>query len=158
MIICGFMLGRMNFNNKDDKQLITENENSDVNDNQNSDLNNDIDNKINNSNDFMLLFVGKYSYEKIYEDLDGCKQWNNLEIKSDGTYIYNYGMSCGGGYTLEGKYSISKNKIYLFNDNCHFVVNDNECVEPNCSTIKELDYTLVDGKVKISDGIELVKE
>jgi len=163
MLLCGYMLGRMDFNSSEntdgqyvneDGNIITNNENLSDDKEQSSDLNNIADNKINSSDDFMKLFVGKYNYEKVYEDLssDCNKSYVNLEIKMDGTYTYSYGNACGGGGIAKGNYSIAKDKIYLFNDNCKFVSIDNECVEPNCSTLIKLDYTLVNENIKIVSG------
>lgn len=167
ILICGFMLGRINFNSLDNEnnQIVNEDGNVITNNDkiQNVDSDNVVDNKINSSDDYMSLFVGKYSYKS--EEIvcggenSSCNNFIDLELNSDGRYIYSHGACCGGGGGASGSYSISKDKIYLYNEKCKFMAIDNECVEPNCSTLIKLDYKLIDGKVKIYSGnIELLNK
>lgn len=159
VLVCGFMLGRIDFNAKEtneDNQYVTEDGDvvTDNNDNELQEL---------SSKEFMTKFVGKYSYESLENEGKVCNtDCNNnvkLELKNDGTYNFSYVYCCGGGYFAKGNYAISENKIYLFNDDCKPVDVGNECAYPNCSPLKELDYTLIDGVLKIMYGnIELVKE
>lgn len=138
MLVCGFILGKIDF--KDDN-------------------NQDMSGKTISSKEFFSLFVGKYKYEKNDREHTDCKSYNNLELKADGTYLYNYGDTCGGGWNLQGNYSASHDKIYLFNDNCNYIVQDNECILPNCNNLETLNYILIDGEIKITIGnIELIEE
>lgn len=139
MLVCGIMLGNIDFSFNNDSE----------------NLNNSV---MNDSEEFMSLFVGKYNYEKVYEDID-CKDYMNLEINSDGTYTYSSGGNCSSGADAQGKYAISNDKIYLFNDNCNISNVDGECMYVNCTSVYEFDYIIIDGKVKISvGGVELEKE
>lgn len=110
--------------------------------------------KVITSKEFISKFVGKYEYDGI----EPGSSYHKLEIFSDGKYIYSTGMYNGGAYTANGNYSISENKIYLFNDRCNIANLDGECIYPNCQKIIELDYTYNDsGEITIKDGVIIPK-
>lgn len=87
------------------------------------------------------LLLGNWHYEETFDSggLD-CTATIKLELKEDGTYTYENGSTCSGGTSATGKYSISKNKIYLQNNNCQSIVSEQQCIYPNCKPIIELDY------------------
>jgi hypothetical protein len=97
-------------------------------------------------------FYGKWEYLYEYEEPKGCKDFQNLELKKDGTYTYSAGSNCAGAWEAKGKYAISQNKIYLYNDNCEISLVDNECIYPNCTKIEELNYTEKNGEISITSG------
>ena len=71
---------------------------------------NNQDNEL-NPNELYSKFVGKYEYD----GKETGSSYHKLEILSNGTYTYSYGMHNGSGHVASGNYSISANKIYLFN-------------------------------------------
>jgi len=108
----------------------------------------------------LSMLIGKYVRgEFIVDEVINCNENNvlngtdyySLELKKDGTYTYHYGTNCGTGYYANGKYLIGVDKINLYNDNCINSV--------NCTSVYELDYGLVDNKVRIKHGtVELKKK
>lgn len=108
----------------------------------------------------LSMLIGKYVRgEFIVDEVINCNENNvlngtdyySLELKKDGTYTYHYGTNCGTGYYANGKYLIGVDKINLYNDNCINSV--------NCTSVYELDYGLVDNKVRIKYGtVELKKK
>lgn len=129
------------------------------NDNKKTQNNEKLENQdITNISSVFEKFYGKWEYIYKYEGLD-CEDYHKLELKNDGTYIYLYGSNCAGASEAKGKYSISKNKIYLYNDDCNIALMEEECGYPNCSKIIELEYTEKDGEVSITTGtIKLEKK
>ena len=106
-------------------------------------------NKATNQYDEEMLskFSGKYSYETIYDVFnsiinDFCKGYTSFELKKDGTFTYEGGETCGSITNMSGKYSISKEKIYLIDKNC-----DRE--DYSCSPLEELNYTIKNNEVEI---------
>ena len=122
------------------------------NDNEKIENNEKLENQnITNISSVFEKFYGKWEYSYKYEDLD-CEDYHKLELKKDGTYTYSSGSTCAGAWDAKGKYAISQNKIYLYNDNCKISLVDDVCTYPNCSKIEELDYTEKNGEIHISVG------
>lgn len=128
------------------------------------DINNEEANNSNNKN-IISKFAGSYQYgEKINDSqcngtnkLDGTS-YHYLELKSDGSYTYQYGTNCGGGESATGNYAINNNKIYLFNDNCEIALIDNQCTYPNCNKTIELNYSQNNNIINISTGSTLLEK
>lgn len=117
------------------------------------------------NNDFISMFAGKYQWEKVFdvensENGGYCKSFESFELSEDGTYTYQGGETCGSGQNAIGKYSIGKDKIYLFNDNCKIVSIGDSCEYPNCSPIFEFNYTIANDEVKIftDNNVQLEKK
>ena len=108
---------------------------------------NNQDNEL-NPNELYSKFVGKYEYD----GKEAGSSYHKLEILSNGTYTYSYGMHNGSGYNASGNYSISANKIYLFNDKCNIAIVGNECMYPNCDNLIELNYSIINNEINISDN------
>ena len=115
----------------------------------------------------LTKFAGTYKFgEKVDPAFcDGSAkdygEFLNLELKSDGTYTYTAGMNCGGGWNAYGKYAISEDKIYLFNDNCKINLVDGECGYINCENIIELNYSIENNEIIIkstNDKLKLEKQ
>jgi len=73
-------------------------------------------------------------------------------VKNDGTYNYSLWNNLWRRMDANGKYAISEDKIYSFNDNCNIALVGDECMYPNCTKIIELDYTEKHGEITISSG------
>lgn len=101
---------------------------------------NDNTSKVTTTNQIDLL-LGNWHYEETFDSGGvNCSATIKLELKEDGTYTYENGSTCSGGTSATGKYSISKNNLYLQNDSCKPVISGQECTYPNCNPIIELDY------------------
>ena len=109
--------------------------------------------KSNTSNNQMLsALVGKYEYTYSFiqsdvSDDNDCKTINldeTLELNADETFTYGRGANCSGGESASGTYSISDNKIYLYNQ---------ECVEDgNCRKKIVLTFAKNNGIITIKDN------
>ena len=106
--------------------------------------------------DFISKFVGTYEYEYIYENFlcvpeeagRKARYGITLQLNADGTYVYGKGGDCTGGTTAKGKYSLGRNVLYLYNDECEL---NEECQYPNCQKIIELEYEIIDNEININD-------
>lgn len=131
-------------------KLLSSNNNGSIIGNDNSDLK---ENVLQN-NDFISIFLGKYHYEEILDVVNQenggyCKSFESFELLENGTYTYQGGETCGSGQTATGNYSIGRDKIYLFNDDCKIINMSGECNYPNCSPIFKFNYTITDNGIEI---------
>ena len=92
--------------------------------------------------------VGKYYYsDRTYPC--GEEEYTELVLKEDGTYTYNRSGACASGARMQGTYSLTENKIRLYNELCTSTLLDGKCEHINCTPTSEIEYSYSNGAVKV---------